>query len=124
MARGEATPFVVAIPPLAALTAVGLVIRNLCRIRRDRLRKHSDSHVAPRQEAVMKLSGQISIELTVDDFVAAADHQRRLEGLLSLIRDSYPDATLAMRERRERKALALPRVAPRAAGTVTRYGEG
>ena len=71
----------------------------------------------------MKLSGQISIELTVDDFVAAADHQRRLEALLSLIRDTYPDATLAMRERRQRKALPLTRAAPRsgATGALNRY---
>lgn len=69
----------------------------------------------------MKLSGQISIELTVDDFVAAADHQRRLEGLLQLVRDTYPDATLAMRERRARKALSLPR-SPRPAPPA-RYGE-
>ena len=69
----------------------------------------------------MKLSGQISIELTVDDFVAAADHQRRLEGLLALIRDSYPDATLAMRERRARKEMALPRAAPRAGLSQIRY---
>ena len=55
----------------------------------------------------MKLCGQISVELTVDDFVEAADHQRRLEALLATIRGSYPDATLAMRERRERRALAL-----------------
>ncbi|MFL5297340.1 MAG: hypothetical protein ACJ798_13245 [Phenylobacterium sp.] len=55
----------------------------------------------------MKLCGQISIELTVDDFVEAADHQRRLELLLGTIRASYPEATLAMRERRERKPLAL-----------------
>jgi hypothetical protein len=72
----------------------------------------------------MKLSGQISIELTVDDFVAAADHQRRLEGLLSVIRDSYPDATLAMRERRERKEMALPRAAARAAPPHLRYSQG
>ena len=55
----------------------------------------------------MKLCGQISIELTVDDFVAAADHQRRLEQLLADIRQTYPEATLALRERRERRALAL-----------------
>ena len=72
----------------------------------------------------MKLCGQISIELTVDDFVEAADHQKRLEGLLKLIRDSYPEATLAMRERRQRKALALTRAAPRgAASALARYGE-
>jgi hypothetical protein len=71
----------------------------------------------------MKLCGQISVELTVDDFVAAADHQRRLEGLLALIRDTYPDATLAMRERRERKMTPLP-AAPRPAGVLPPYGEG
>lgn len=49
----------------------------------------------------MMLSGQISIELTVDDFVAAADHQKRIEGLLALIRDIYPNATLTLRERRQ-----------------------
>jgi len=69
----------------------------------------------------MKLCGQISIELTVDDFVAAADHQRRLQALLELIRDTYPEATLAMRERRERKALALTH--PPRALRLERYGE-
>jgi hypothetical protein len=72
----------------------------------------------------MKLCGQISVELTVDDFVAAADHQRRMEGLLALIRDTYPDATLAMRERRERKVTALMAAAPRPAGAFVSYGEG
>jgi hypothetical protein len=81
-------------------------------------------HVGQDAEAVMKLSGQISIELTVDDFVAAADHQRRLEGLLTLIRATYPGATLAMRERRERKDMTLARAAPRAGLPHIRYSEG
>jgi hypothetical protein len=51
----------------------------------------------------MKLWGQISIELEVADYVEAADHQRRLEALLARIREEYPEARLAMRERRERK---------------------
>jgi len=73
----------------------------------------------------MKLCGQISIELNVDDFVEAADHQKRLESLLKLIRDSYPGATLAMRERRQRKALALSRAPARPPGAaLARYGEG
>ena len=63
----------------------------------------------------MKLCGQIVIELTVDDFVQAADHQRRLERLLADIRLTYPDATLAMRERRARKALSLAPAPPPAA---------
>ncbi|THD62432.1 hypothetical protein [Phenylobacterium sp.] len=56
----------------------------------------------------MMLSGQISIELTVDDYVAAADHQKRIEGLLARIRDTYPNATLTLRERRRPKP-PLPR---------------
>ena len=55
----------------------------------------------------MKLCGQISVELSVDDYVEAADHQRRLEQILKLVREAYPDATLAMRERRERRPLSL-----------------
>ncbi|MCR5878380.1 hypothetical protein [Phenylobacterium sp. J367] len=72
----------------------------------------------------MKLCGQISVELSVDDYIAAADHQRRLEDILRLVRDQYPEATLAMRERRERKPLSLTR-APRAmgSGALARYME-
>lgn len=57
----------------------------------------------------MKLCGQISVELNVGDYVEAADHQKRLEDLLRQVRAAYPEATLSMRERRERKALALTR---------------
>lgn len=73
----------------------------------------------------MKLCGQISVELSVDDFIEAADHQRRLEDILRLVRDSYPEATLAMRERRQRKPLSLARApeAP-AAGALRRYADG
>jgi hypothetical protein len=71
----------------------------------------------------MVLCGQISIELTVDDFVAAADHQKRIEGLLKQIREAYPQATLSMRERRRRKTMALSRAAPRDPETSARYLE-
>jgi hypothetical protein len=60
----------------------------------------------------MKLCGQISVELNVGDYVEAADHQKRLEDILRQVRAAYPDATLLMRERRERKVLALTRAAP------------
>lgn len=72
----------------------------------------------------MKLCGQISVELSVDDFIEAADHQRRLEDILRLVRDSYPEATLAMRERRLKKPLALataPRPLP--SGALGRYAD-
>jgi hypothetical protein len=71
----------------------------------------------------MMLCGQISIELTADDFVAAADHQRRIQDLLSLIREAYPNATLTMRERRSRKPMTLPRAAPRSAAPLAGYRE-
>src|SRR5579859_2538110 len=73
----------------------------------------------------MKLCGQISVELNVGDYIEAADHQKRLEDILKLVRDAYPDATLAMRERRQRKALPLTRAAPRSAatGVLNRYDD-
>lgn len=61
----------------------------------------------------MKLCGQISVELSVGDYIEAADHQKRLEDILKLVRDAYPEATLAMRERRQRKAMPLARATPR-----------
>lgn len=64
----------------------------------------------------MKLCGQISVELVVGDYVEAADHQRRLEDILKAVRDVYPGATLALRERRERKALAIGPLPPPSAG--------
>ena len=47
----------------------------------------------------MKLCGQISIDLPAGDYFTLADHRRRLEDILNYIRDTYPDATLAVRER-------------------------
>ena len=72
----------------------------------------------------MKLCGQISVELSVGDYIEAADHQKRLEDILRLVRDAYPAATLAMRERRQRKAAPVAR-APTVpgAGVVNRYDD-
>ncbi len=73
----------------------------------------------------MKLCGQISVELNVGDYIEAADHQKRLEDILKLVRAAYPEATLAMRERRQRKAAPLARAEPRAAstGALNRYAD-
>jgi hypothetical protein len=72
----------------------------------------------------MKLCGQISIELPAGDYFTIAEHRRRLEDILDYIRGLYPDATLAVRERRERRALQLAPAAPRAAtGALNRYAE-
>ena len=72
----------------------------------------------------MKLRGEISIEFPAEDYFAVADHKKRLEDILSYIRNMYPDATLALRERRERRALALSHARPRAAtGALNHYAQ-
>lgn len=72
----------------------------------------------------MKLWGQISVELNVGDYVEAADHQKRLEEILRLVRDSYPEAQLAMRERRQRRPTPVVRPLPGAStGRLNAYAE-
>lgn len=60
----------------------------------------------------MKLWGQISIELDVADYVAAADHQRRLQDIFEQVRVNYPQAQLTVRERRQRRATPAVRPMP------------
>ena len=50
----------------------------------------------------MKLRAQIMIDIDAPDFVAAADHQRRIEAILGDIKQSYRQAELMFRERRPR----------------------
>ena len=50
------------------------------------------------------LRAQITIDLNADDFVVAADHQKRVEALLQQVRDIYPQAELLLRERKTRRA--------------------
>jgi hypothetical protein len=70
----------------------------------------------------MKFCGQISIEFPAADYFSLAEHKRQLEEILNFIRSSYPEATLAVKERRERKALYLTPAAPRAAtGALNHY---
>lgn len=55
------------------------------------------------------LRAQITIDLTADDFVCAADHQRRIETLMGAIKDVYGEAALEFRERRPRPPRKLRR---------------
>jgi hypothetical protein len=59
--------------------------------------------------ATMKLRAQILIDIDADDFVAAADHQRRIETLLTDVKRAYDQAELVFRERRPR---GLPILTP------------
>lgn len=52
----------------------------------------------------MKLRAEIVIEIEADDFVVAADHQRRVEAILGQVREDYPQAAMMLRERKERTA--------------------
>lgn len=54
------------------------------------------------------LRAQITIDLNADDFVGAADHQRRIEELMQSVRRVYREAQLEFRERRPRPARSLP----------------
>ena len=73
----------------------------------------------------MKFSGQITVDLSVRNYIEAADHLQRLEGLLKIIREAYPEAILAVRERRVRKPISLPRAEPRSGtGALNRYAQG
>jgi len=71
------------------------------------------------------LRAQITIDVRADDFIGAAEHQRRLEELLSTIRDQYSQADLVFRERRPRPAKTLPpkRVLREYADTAAEYGD-
>lgn len=70
----------------------------------------------------MKLCGHIAIEFPAGDYFDLADHRKRLDEILTFIRNTYPEATFALRERRTRKSLPLNHAPPRAAtGALNRY---
>lgn len=71
----------------------------------------------------MKLCGNISVELDVGDFVQAAGHQKRLEEILQQVRLAYPDATLTIRERRQRKATPADVATNIPNGAIIRYAD-
>jgi hypothetical protein len=51
----------------------------------------------------MRLRAQIVVDIDAGDYVEAAEHQRLLQQYLEDIQARYPDASLTMRERRERR---------------------
>lgn len=51
----------------------------------------------------MRLRAQIVIDIDAGDYVEAAEHQNTLQHYLRDIQAQYPDASLTMRERRERR---------------------
>ena len=55
----------------------------------------------------MRLRAQIVVDIDAADYVEAAAHQGALERHLKQIQQIYPNASLSMRERRERRHDAL-----------------
>ena len=51
----------------------------------------------------MRLRAQIVVDIDAGDYVEAAEHQNLLQQCLKEIQVRYPDASLTMRERRERR---------------------
>lgn len=51
----------------------------------------------------VKLRAQFIVDVSADDFVQAADHQKRLAVFLESLKQEYGSATLTIRERRKPK---------------------
>jgi hypothetical protein len=61
---------------------------------------------------MLRLRAQITIDIEADDFVAAADHQKRVEGFIDGIREVYADTSLVLKERRILSGPREPRPEP------------
>ena len=70
----------------------------------------------------LKLRTEISIEIEAEDFIEAAEHQRRLQVFMSGLKHDYPAAEMVIRERRGPRLRPVPR-SPRLrrTSTVTPY---
>ena len=68
----------------------------------------------------MRLRAQIVVDIDADDYVEAAEHQSALQHYLTEIQTRYPNASLTMRERRERRHDGLTVHSPDPARAETR----
>jgi hypothetical protein len=57
----------------------------------------------------VRLRATISIEVDAVDYLEAAEHQRRLESHLSSVKSDYPEAWIAVTERRRPQAASRTR---------------
>lgn len=49
---------------------------------------------------VMRFRVDISLEIEADDYIAAAEHQRRVGDLFALMKENYPEAEFSFRQLR------------------------
>lgn len=73
----------------------------------------------------MRLRAQILIDIEAADFEEAAGHQRRVEEILASARESYAQAQLEFRQRREQphRKTATSRRALHYTGAMSEYDE-
>ena len=73
----------------------------------------------------MKLRAVLTIDIEARDYVDAAEHQRRVETLLSQVNEVYPTAELVFRERRSTaRGVGLPKKptgTPQGTGRLSTY---
>jgi len=75
---------------------------------------------------MLRLRAQITIDIEANDFVAAADHQRRVEDFITQIREVYGEAGLVLKERRAPLGASAARPPARSrkhTGAVNAYQE-
>jgi hypothetical protein len=64
----------------------------------------------------MRFRVDISLEIEADDYIAAAEHQRRVGDLFALMKENYPEADFSFRQ--------LRNLANAAASSEPRSGRG
>jgi hypothetical protein len=82
--------------------------------------------VTKRGLEMLKLRAQITIDIEAEDFVSAADHQRRVEAFIETIRQVYDDTSLVLKERRVLAGPREPRPEPvqrRPTGKLNSYAD-
>jgi hypothetical protein len=75
----------------------------------------------------MKLRALLTIDIETEDFVSAADHQKRVQRILGEVKKDYPSAVLELKERRPRPAGPVDdpaRAVRQHTGRLHRYHEG
>lgn len=65
----------------------------------------------------MRFRVDISLEIEADDYIAAAEHQRRVGDLFALMKENYPEADFSFRQLRNlANAAAASSAEPRSGG--------
>ena len=70
-----------------------------------------------------RLRANLAFDIEAEDYIAAADHQRRLEEFLGSVKSHYPMARLIITERRGRGAGGSQRPRGLVSGALSNYAD-